>query len=343
MERQETDRGLPPPPPYKWRNIAIVLLIVGIVVGAIGAYAVASGQIISLQTQIQNLETQVTGLQADKTQLQGQVSSLQGQVSSLQADKTKLQVQVTSLESEKTVLQAQITQLQISYNSLQAQYQQLQGKYQYSPTIPYTLIWNGTVEWFFKDTKGNVLSWQMPIDTYRIYANKPKSSDSVRLAFENGTVTSVLDIRSYIEPQFFSNVIVNLTKGRTDEDFVREVDNVKNQIVVYGSGMGDFYRWPAETLTECRGECGDTTILMASMIVEGNSLANYGMKIYIWYVDAHHITGNPTQVNHAIVEVDFKDGTQWVLETTTNYFYNYLSYQSVYGWKYDVTTQGIGG
>jgi len=39
-----------------------------------------------------------------------------------------------------------------------------------------------------------------------------------------------------------------------------------------------------------------------------NSLNNYGMKVYVWYVDSNHISGNPKQVNHAIVEVDFKNG-----------------------------------
>jgi len=34
MERQEMGRELSPPP-YKWRNIAMVLLIVGIVVGCV--------------------------------------------------------------------------------------------------------------------------------------------------------------------------------------------------------------------------------------------------------------------------------------------------------------------
>jgi len=295
------DRGLPPPPPSKWRNIAIALLIVGIVVGCVIGYGATVGQIDYLQTQIENLQTQVSGLQADKTALQ------------------------------------------ISYSSLQGQYQQLQKKYQYSATIPYTLIWNGTVKWFFKDLEGDILSWQMPIDTYRTYASYTKSSEVVGLKFDNGTITNVRDIRPYIQPQFFSKVIQDLTKGHTDEEFVREVDNMKNQIIVYGSGLGDFYRWPAETLTECRGQCGDTTILMASMIVEGNSLNNYGMKVYIYYVDSNHISGSPMQVNHAIIEVDFKDGDKWILETTTNYFLNYLSYESVYGWKYDVTNQGLGG
>lgn len=301
MERQETDRvlPLPPPPGNKWRTIAAVLFVLGIVLGAIISYGGNAEQISSLQTQI-------TDLQYDNAQLQ-----------------------------------YRITQLETSYNSLKAQYQQLQEKYKFSPTIPYTLICNGTIRWFFKDMKGDILNWYMPLDTYRVYVNKPKSTDTVRLVFEDGSAVNMLDIRGYIQPQFFSKVILGIAEGRTDKEFVLEVDNVKNQIVVYGSGLGDYYRWPAETLTEGRGMCGDTTILMASMIIEGNYLMDYGMTIYIEYVDADHIS-DPIKINHAVIKVEFKDGDKWIIETTTNYFYNHLEHHSVYGWSFDVTTQGIG-
>jgi len=71
--------------PPQITSIAIVLLIVGIVIGGIGSYAATSGKISSLQTRIQGLETQVTGLQADKTQLQVQVSSLQQSINNISA------------------------------------------------------------------------------------------------------------------------------------------------------------------------------------------------------------------------------------------------------------------
>lgn len=135
------------------------------------------------------------------------------------------------------------------------------------------------------------------MDTYRSYVNQPKTEDYVRVN-PNGATIKVLDLRNYIQPNFFSRVICVLTEGRSDKDFVREIDDVKNQIVVYGSGLGDFYRWPAETLTEGRGMRGDTTILMASMIIKGNEQENYGMKIYIWYVDVDNIE-DPQMVNHA--------------------------------------------
>ncbi|MGQ9595904.1 MAG: hypothetical protein ACUVUS_00730 [Thermoproteota archaeon] len=297
---------LPPPPrkPSRWRSVAIVLFVLGIVLGSIIGYTANYQQIESLQVKIQDL----------------------------QYDRKNLQ-------SKNHDLQSSLYQLQTDYNELRTKYQQLQEKYRYAATVPYTIIWNGSITWYFNDLAGKTLAWTMPIDTYRSYANRPKTEDYVRLNLHGATI-KVLDIRNYIQPNFFSKVIYMLTEGRSDKDFVREVDNVKNQIVVYGSGLGDFYRWPAETLTECRGMCGDIAIFMASMIIKGNEQENYGMKIYVWYVDADNIE-DPQSVNHAVVGVEFKDGTEWIIETTTNYFYNYLTEYSVSGWKFDVTYQGL--
>jgi hypothetical protein len=131
--------------------------------------------------------------------------------------------------------------------------------------------------------------------------------------------------------------------GRSAAEFVKEVDNVKSQIVTYGKGLGEApYQFPAETLTEGRGVCADTTILMASMLIEGNRQAHYNFNVYVWYVqmmaDGTLVSDSKsiTQANHAIVEVQFSDGTAWTIETTTNYFYAYS--QSYTGWQFDVTT-----
>jgi GH24 family phage-related lysozyme (muramidase) len=147
-----------------------------------------------------------------------------------------------------------------------------------------------------------------------------------------------------MQPALFQNNIVDITKGRSDREFVKEVDNIKNQIVVYGEGLGNVpYKFPVETLTEGKGTCADTTILMASMLTEGNQIASYNFKVYVWYVqlvnrsflsDLQSITG----INHAIVQVVFSDGHDWSIETTMNSFRTYS--QSYAGWQYDVTTIG---
>lgn len=203
---------------------------------------------------------------------------------------------------------------------------------------PYTLIRNGTVEWYFYDMSRDLFRWTMPIDTYRYYATLPKSTATLTLRSSRLNQNfEIRDMRPYIIPSFFSKVIVRLTTGRTDKDFVREVDNVKNQIVVYGSGLSEGFQWPAETLTEGRGRCGDTTILMASMLVAGNDYAHYEMQISVWYVDSDNMA-SPGIANHAIVRIQFSDGSYWPLETTTNYFHQITG--KFQGWEYDVSQAG---
>ena len=51
----------------------------------------------------------------------------------------------------------------------------------------------------------------------------------------DGTTISTYDLRDYIQPDFFTNVISTLTDGKNDREFVNEVINLKNQLVSYGT------------------------------------------------------------------------------------------------------------
>lgn len=244
--------------------------------------------------------------------------------------------------------------LDIKYNELYNQYQTLYEQFQtlsqeygqlrqVALVPPYVSISKGTINWVFYDLKKNTIAWQMPMDSYRQYVSMNKPVQILRLATAAGGTITTADIRPYIQPSFFVNIISTLTQGRTAMEFVKEVDNIKNQIVTYGKGLGEApYQFPAETLTEGRGVCADTTILMASMLIEGNRQAHYNFNVYIWYVQANtdgtlvSDSNSITQPNHAIVEVKFSDGTGWTIETTTNYFYTYS--QAYFGWQFEVTT-----
>jgi len=244
---------------------------------------------------------------------------------------------------------ASYRELETKYNDLYSKYQTLTqeystlsseyGKLKHEALIPpYCSISGGEIKWVFYDLKRNTITWTMPIDTYRSYVAEDKPEDLLYFKTAEGT-RAHYDIRPYIQPSFFGNIIVSLTSGRSDREFVKEVDNVKNQIVVYGQGLGDApYQFPAETLTEGRGICADTTILMASMLIEGNRQANYNYHVCIWYVhlDNHTLADQPVQSNHVIVEVKFADGEQWCIETTGNQFFTYS--QQFHGWRYEVTT-----
>jgi len=226
------------------------------------------------------------------------------------------------------------------YSTLSYEYEKLKHE---ALVPPYCSISGGEIKWVFYDLKRDTTTWTMPIDTYRYYVSMNKPVEMVNLKTVGGTV-STCDMRPYIQPSFFRNITVTLTSGRSDREFVKEVDNVKNQIIVYGTGIGMApYRFPAETLTEGRGVCSETTILMASMLIEGNRQEHYNFKVYVWYVklDGNILVSDEESlltkgVLHAIVEVEFSNGESWSIETATNHFYVYS--QPYTGWRFEVTT-----
>jgi hypothetical protein len=251
-----------------------------------------------------------------------------------------LQVQYNDLYKRYQTLYGQYQTLNDQFQTLSQEYAQLR---QVALSPPYVSISKGMINWVFYDLKKNTIAWQMPMDSYRQYVSMNKPVQTLRLTTAAGRTITTYDMRPYIQPSFFVNIISSLTQGRTAAEFVKEVDNIKNQIVTYGKGLGEApYQFPAETLTEGRGVCADTTILMASMLIEGNRLAHYNFNIYVWYVQMNDDgtlvsdSNSLTTANHAIVQVKFSDGTGWTIETTTNFFYTYS--QVFYGWQFDVTS-----
>ena len=234
--------------------------------------------------------------------------------------------------SSSNYWQEQYNSLYDEYDNLIDDYNNLVDEYGilYAPS---TLIKNGTVYWRFNKLDGTVAEWTVDIDTYRSYIDWPEPTEYTLLYNTNtGENYNVKNLSNYVQPDFFVNVISTLTDGKTDSEFVAGVVNFKNQIVTYGSGLGDYYRWSAETLTEGRGQCGDTSILMASLLKAGENEAEYGLKVYFWYCDADHMT-DPQDVNHVIVEVEYADESSEFIETTSD---GYYSYDQIVGWPYEV-------
>ncbi len=97
-------------------NVLLVLaVIISLVIGGGGTYAINSSQLTilakekgDLQTEKNYLKTQVETLSSEKNQLNNQVASLKNQVSTLDAEKTSFQTQVSSLTSENAALNSSI-------------------------------------------------------------------------------------------------------------------------------------------------------------------------------------------------------------------------------------------
>jgi len=111
-----------------------VCLVVGLVVGGGGAYAVISGQSTSLVNEKTTLQQQLSEANTEKTSLEGQINTLTTEKTTLQATVTSLETQLATSTKEKTTLttmiqnknteitrlDAEVEKLQTAYNKLQA-------------------------------------------------------------------------------------------------------------------------------------------------------------------------------------------------------------------------------
>lgn len=112
---------------------------------------------------------------------------------------------------------------------------------------------------------------------HQIFNAHPTTTVSLSNSNTGETYTEI-DLTKYVTPDVISTVISDLTDGRSDYDFVQEVVNIKNQLITYSSGLKNEYRWAVETLTEGTGNCGDISILMASLLKAGENRENYGLR-----------------------------------------------------------------
>ena len=113
----------------------VIGLVVGLLFGGGGIYAVTSQQQSSLQDEIASLEIEVDKL-PDLEQI---ISTLTVEKISLQSQITPLEAEITSLEAEITPLEAEITSLEAEITSLEAEITSLQGEVAQVSTLEHTL------------------------------------------------------------------------------------------------------------------------------------------------------------------------------------------------------------
>lgn len=199
---------------------------------------------------------------------------------------------------------------------------------------------NANVTWRFTDLRGDTRAWTVPMEAYRQDVKASRPMDVLALPTKQGRTLLVADPRPYVEPEAFAPFVRDLTDGRSDRDFVREAVNVKRQLVIYQFALVDekgYYKFPVETLAEGTGVCGDTVILLASILLAGSEAADYGLSVALWAVkydlSQGRVVADPEDVNHAILEVRFRDGERWLVETTA---LDLSLYDDVPGWRFPI-------
>jgi hypothetical protein len=207
-------------------------------------------------------------------------------------------------------------------------------------SAPGESVFAGNVTWRFTDERGVERAWTTSMDDDRAAVERDHPRALLTLATATGGSILVADPRPYVDPSTFDGKIGDLTAGRDARAFVREAFRVKSAFVTYGFSMTDLggaYKYPVETMVDGAGVCGDTTILLASMLEAGSAQAGYGLKLKVWIVDVDVTTmllvPNAETVDHAFLEVDYPDGGKEYVETTAPTF---TTWAAPVGWAFDV-------
>jgi hypothetical protein len=243
-------------------------------------------------------------------------------------------IQDFALQHQYTVVKMQYTQLETIYASLDKKYQELSDV---AITPPYISIQGRDMKIAFIGLDKKINYWEVPFDTleYELYRGNyvrefaANSSAMLSLHDEAGNNYSVEDMSLFVDSSSFEQVIPNLyQRSGSDDAFIREVWNIVTQLDTYSAEIGEKPRFPLETFLAGGGDCDDTAVLLASMLLA----APVKWKIQLVYMDIDHPT-NPQTVNHVIVFVD-TGIRKYFIETTTHEIMEPYT-NGVTGWYYD--------
>jgi hypothetical protein len=160
------------------------------------------------------------------------------------------------------------------------------------------------------------------IESYRIIP---------RLTLEvAGEPVRIQNFSMFVSPATFTNVISNLYQDSgSDEQFVKEVFNIVQQITTYVPELQETPRYPLETLTGAGGDCEDSSILTASLL----RAANPDWMVQLVYLDSDNPT-DPKDVNHVLVYVDTGEYSTYIETTSKGEMNPYTD--GVVGWELEV-------
>ncbi len=268
--------------------------------------------------------------------------SNQDELNKLKEEIQNLQTQLQQDQEQIQQLQSQSSQSQQYSNTLQAQLNEAQAKINTKQSHPTTVISNGTVNWYFSDSKGNRYHWYIPIHAYdvdvmaNVFASAFGVVPTYQLQLPNGGTVSTYDYtglaKTLSERREFSTVVDTLyDNAGSDDKFIYEVWHMVAELTTYSKDITNTNLLPYEVLTRGEGDCKDKAILIADLLRSLSHTSNWDIHLIIMDIN------NPTQpqtVNHMIVSVNTGQH-QYLIEPTTTPDVNGLSVWtgSVYGWN----------
>lgn len=296
-------------------------------------------RIADLHSQISALSDKDKSLESDvqywKDQYQSQTSvygDLSGKYTKLEQDFGALKDQNSQLVGENTSLKSRRTVLQQA-DVEGVKRESVESNLAAAPKLPYTMIQDRQIKWVFKDSKGNLYNWQLPIDTYRQVIESQQPQDILSLRKNDGSTITVRDHTKFVDDWSFRKVVDEVyANSKNDEDFVYELWYITSQMTTYSADIGEQPRWALETFAEAGGDCEDLAILIASMIKSSSHTKDWQVQMVFFDLN------NPRKaqdVNHVALYVKTPTFSSYIEPTAKN---NGLDFWqgSIDGWYFDV-------
>jgi len=299
-----------------------------------------------LEQEKSELWTKIWYLEQEKSTLHGEVEGwktahkekdllIEGLIEEkniLYSDNSELQKELDNVKNDYILMQTQHDTVATALGAAETQQKQLEQQLTISKQPPYTVIQAREVIWTFKDSKGEVYNWNMPIDTYRKMITLQEPQDIIKLKYDDGYVSSVRDHTKFVDSISFAKVIDELySNAGSDYQFVYEVWYIVSQMTTYSTDIQDDPRWALETFTEGGGDCEDTAILIASMLKSLERTKDW--KIQMVFFDFHN-PDKPKEMNHVALSVKTDAFKVYVESTAKQDGLN--RWDSINGWYFDV-------
>jgi type II secretory pathway pseudopilin PulG len=277
--------------------------------------------------------------------LANQIDDLRNEYGALQQAYSSLNSDFDTLSTDHRALVSQHNTLVDDYNKLVSEHNTLLGEYDWLKSIaitpPYILTNGRNVHLALKKIDGTIIYWDVPfsalehnLERGNVLRDRINSGSQEYSLHLRNTITDetfyVPDYRYFVDQSPFANVIGDLYAQSADSDaFIREVWNIVAQLTTYSADITDTPRYPLETLLAGGGDCEDTAILFASMVLA----APVDWKVQLVYMDGDHPT-SPLTMNHLSVHV-VTDRSAYDVETTSKAEVDPYP-DGVNGWYYDV-------
>lgn len=290
-------------------------------------------QVSSLTDKEKNLESD---MQYWKDQYQSQNSiygDLSGKYTKLEQDLGTLKDQNSQLVGENTSLKSSRSLLQQQMDAEKAKRESAESNLSVAPKLPYAMMHGRQITWVFKDSKGNLYNWDLPVDTYRQVIEAPQPQDMLTLKKSDGSTITVRDHTKFVDNWSFKKVIDQVyANSKSDEDFAYELWYITSEMTTYSADIGEQPRWALETFTEAGGDCEDFAILIASMI--RSSVHTKDWQVQMVFFDLDH-PQKAQDVNHVALYVKTPSFSSFI-ETTDKTNGLDFWHGKIDGWYFDV-------